>query len=183
MKNILLTGVPGIGKTTIIRKVTGKMKKACAGFYTEEIREKNRRVGFRLITTDGNLCILSHKSINSPHQLGKYRISIECIEAIGVTAIKYGIAKNRIIVIDEIGKMELFSYAFKEVVVQALDSNSCILGSILFKSHPFCKKIKEREDVDIMEVTEDNRDHLPDIILGKLGAYGKPLYHKQVYEI
>jgi len=165
---MLLTGTPRVGKTTIIRKVISNIKRGCAGFYTEEMREGNQRVGFRLITLNHKDCILSHKNIKSRHRVGKYGVNLECIEHIGVTSILEGIQKKRVIVIDEIGKMELFSKNFQEVVIKALDSESPVLGTILFRPHPLCDKIKKREDVEIIEVTTENRDRLPDTIIEKL---------------
>ncbi len=168
MKNILLTGTPRIGKTTIIHKIINKSSKECAGFYTEEIRQKNRRVGFSLTTLDKKNCILSHKNVESRYRVGKYRVNLDCIEKIGVAAIKEGIKKRKIIIIDEIGKMELFSREFRDIVIKALDSNSRVVGTILFSSHSFCDKIKKRDDVEIIEVTEENRNTLPDVIIERL---------------
>jgi len=168
MKNVLLTGPPRIGKTTIIRKVINKINKKCAGFYTEEIRESNQRVGFNLSTLDDKNCIMSHKNTESRYRVGKYRVDIDCVNKIGVTAMREGIEKGKIIIIDEIGKMELFSKEFKDSVIAALDSSSPVLGTILSRPHSFCDKIKKREDVEIIEATEANRNSLPDLIIKKL---------------
>lgn len=167
MNNILLTGLPRIGKTTVIQKVARQLD-GCAGFYTQEIKEGNARVGFRLITLDDKQCVLSHKSARSPYRVGKYRINRDCIERLGVAAIEHGIKKRCTIVIDEIGKMELFSDVFKNAVLLALESGSPVLGTILLRPHPFCDKIKKRGDVEIIEVTEENRDNLPTKILQRL---------------
>ena len=166
--NVILTGAPRIGKTTIIRTVIKDIKRGCAGFYTEEMREGNQRVGFRLISLDNKNCILSHKTIKSHHRVGKYGVNLECIEGIGVASILEGIQEKKFIIIDEIGKMELFSKDFQDIVMKALDSESPVLGTILFRPHPFCDKIKKRKDVEIIEVTEENRDRLPDVIIEKL---------------
>ncbi len=167
-KNIILTGIPRVGKTTIIRKVISGIKRGCAGFYTEEMREGNLRVGFKLITLDHRSCVLSHKNIKSRHRVGKYGVNLECIERIGVTSILQGIQKKKVIVIDEIGKMELFSKNFQEVVIKALDSESPVLGTILFRHHPLCDTIKKRKDVKMFEVTKENRNDLANVIIEKL---------------
>lgn len=166
MSNILLTGLPRTGKTTIIQKVISHLTQ-CTGFYTEETKEQSTRVGFRLVTLDNRECILSHKRIKSPYRVGKYRIDCNCIEA-GVQAIQQGIKQHSTIIIDEIGKMELFSQSFKQAVLNALDSASPVLGTILVRPHPFCDSIKQRSDVTIIEVTMENRDNLPAEILHKL---------------
>ncbi len=168
MKNILLTGIPRIGKTTIIHKIISGIKRGCAGFYTEEMREGNQRVGFKLVTIDNKNCILSHKNIKSRHRVGKYGVNLECIERIGVASILEGIQKKKLIIIDEIGKMELFSKDFKEIVIKALDSESAVLGTILFRPHPFCEGIKKRKDVESIEVTTENRDRLPSVLIERL---------------
>lgn len=166
MNNILLTGLPRTGKTTIIQNVISHLTQ-CAGFYTEEIKERSARVGFRLITLDNRECILSHKRIKTPYHVGKYRVDCDCIET-GVKAIQQGIKQRCTIIIDEIGKMELFSQSFKQVVLNALDSPSPVLGTILVRPHPFCDSIKQRSDVTIIEVNKENRDRLPAKILERL---------------
>lgn len=160
--------MPRIGKTTIIQKVVDVLNDNCAGFYTEEIRKNNNRIGFKLITLDNKNCIMARKKFKSHYRVGKYGVDIRCIERIGITAIRKGIEEEKVIIIDEIGKMELFSGSFKEIVLEALDSSSHVLGTILFRPHSFCDKIKDREDVEIIEVTQENRDSLPEIILKKL---------------
>lgn len=174
MQNILLTGMPRIGKTTIIHTIISNIDKECTGFYTEEIKEKSRRVGFKLLTLDNRNCILSHKNFKSRYRVSRYRVNLDCIEKIGVVAINKGIEKGKIIIIDEIGKMELFSKKFKEIVIRALDSNSKVLGTILFRPHLFCDRIKKRKDVKIIEVTNQNRNSLPEIILQKLTGEMNP---------
>jgi nucleoside-triphosphatase len=168
IKNLLLTGIPRIGKTTIIQSVIKKINQDCAGFFTQESKEKNQRAGFRLMTLDENDCILAHTNIKSTYRVGKYRVNLECIEKIGVTSILDGIKRKQIIIIDEIGKMELFSKKFKDAVIKALDSNCPVLGTILFRRHPFCDKIKRRKDAQIIEVTKENRNALPEKILHEL---------------
>ncbi|MCK4673373.1 NTPase [candidate division WOR-3 bacterium] len=163
--NVILTGTPRTGKTTIIHKIISKINKECAGFYTEEIKEKSRRMGFSLITLDNKTCILSHRHIKSRYRVGRYGVNLDCIEKIGVPAIRKGIEQNKIVIIDEIGKMEFYSKEFKDIVIKALDSNCKVLGTILSRPHPFCDRIKHRNDVEIIEVTEENRDSLPAMIV------------------
>ncbi|MEO0155799.1 MAG: NTPase [candidate division WOR-3 bacterium] len=168
IKNFLLTGLPGVGKTTIIKKVVERYKDKCMGFYTEEIREHNTRVGFKLITINGQNCIMAHKDMKSSYRVGKYGVGIECIENIGVVAIKQGITEDKIIIIDEIGKMELYSQKFRDVVIEALNSKCPVLATILYSPNPFCDRIKGRKDVKIFEVTLANRGTLVQEIIGKI---------------
>jgi nucleoside-triphosphatase len=168
MINIVLVGPPRIGKTTIIKAVTSKLNDKCAGFFTEEIKEQDERVGFQLVTLSNNSCTLSHRDISGHVHVGKYGVDLQCVEDVGVVAIKKGIKTGKIVIIDEIGKMEILSRAFRLAVLDALDSKSAVVGTMLFKRHPFCDKIRARKDVEVLEVTESNRDKLVDIILGKL---------------
>jgi len=178
MKNILLTGTPRIGKTTIIYKIADVLNKKCAGFYTEEIKKNNKRMGFKLITLDDKSCTLARKKFNSHYRVGKYGVDTVCLESIGVTAIRKGIEEKKVIIIDEIGKMELFSDAFRKAVVEALDSPYPVLATILLRSHSFCEEIKSRSDVEIIEVTEDNRALLPTRILKKLSGAVKMFHNR-----
>jgi len=111
---ILLTGGPGIGKTTIIKKWISEIYKEAGGFYTEEIREKGKRIGFKIKTINGKEGILS-KIGSGKHNVGKYTVNIDIFEEIGVKALEDALKNKEVkyIVIDEIGKMELFSEKFK----------------------------------------------------------------------
>lgn len=173
VKNILLTGLPRAGKTTVVLKVAEGIKGRCAGFYTEEILKKGKRVGFRLITLNGSSGILAHREIKSQYNVGKYGVDIESLEKLGIKAVKEGIEGNKVIIIDEIGKMELFSIKFRTAVIEALDSRQLVLATIMSHSHPFCDGIKSRKDVKMFEVTPKNRDSLPGIILNMItGSLG-----------
>jgi len=154
--NILLTGNPRVGKTTIIKKVVENLKDV-GGFYTEEIREGYRK-GFRIITLDGKEGILAHMDIKSRYRVGKYGVNIEDLENIAVKSVEEGLDRD-IIVIDEIGKMELFSEKFRNILEKALDKGK-VLGTIMKKSNYFADKVKNRKDVKVLLVEESNRDML-----------------------
>jgi nucleoside-triphosphatase len=170
MAKILLTGVPGIGKTTVIRKVTHLLGDKAAGFYTEERREGKRRVGFDLITLDGARAALSHVNIHSAHRVGRYGVDIRAMDSIGAFTIEKAIGQRKVIIIDEIGKMELFSTKFRDAVMKAFESGSAIVAVIMKKPHPFADSIKRRGDVQLIEVIQSNREALPARIAEALGA-------------
>jgi nucleoside-triphosphatase len=170
MTNIVLVGPPRIGKTTIVKAVVAQLKDRCTGFYTEEIRENEERVGFQLVTMENASCTVAHRDITGHIHVGKYGVDLTCLESTGVTAIKKGIKTRQVLVIDEIGKMEILSRVFRLAVLDALDSRSAVLATMLFKRNPFGDKIRARRDVEVLEVTEMNRDNLVEIILGKLAA-------------
>jgi nucleoside-triphosphatase THEP1 len=168
MTNIVLVGPPRVGKTTIIKAVISELADKCAGFYTEEIKEGEERVGFQLICVGKNSCTLAHKEIRGHSHVGKYGVDLGCVEEVGVVAMKKGIKTGKIIIIDEIGKMEILSRSFRLAVLDALDSKSPVVSTMLFKRHPFCDKLRARKDVEVLEVTEENREKLIEVILSKL---------------
>ncbi len=169
MKNILITGLPGSGKTTLIKQVLNNLDIEKIGFYTEEIREKNERIGFKIITLSGKQEILAHKDYITPYKVSKYYVSIENLEKIAVKEIEKGISKeNCLIVIDEIGKMELFSEKFKKILLFAFESPNKVLATIMYKPHPFCDSLKQRKDVEVFTLEKINFSLIKEILIRKL---------------
>jgi len=164
-KNILLTGLPGIGKTTLIRRISEELKNLHpAGFYTEEIREEGIRKGFELISLDGKKGLLSHVDIKSPNRVGKYRIDVKGFEGF-LDSIAFFASNTQLIIIDEIGKMECLSPKFKKLIEEILDSKKMVIATIAFKGIGFINEIKKRNDAKLFEITERNRDSLLSEIL------------------
>jgi nucleoside-triphosphatase len=168
MKNILITGKPRVGKTTLIQRLVEHLDSA-GGFYTQEITRNHVREGFKIITLEGGEGILAKKSMPSPFRVGKYGVFTKDLEEIGVKAIEEAILTKDVIVIDEIAKMELFSPRFKEIVINALDCPKPVLGVIQVSNHPFLDRIRKRKDVTIYELTVHNRESIyQTITTGKL---------------
>ncbi len=168
-KNIFLTGAPSSGKTTIIKKVISRLSTPVQGFYTQEEKVGNKRVGFLMQTLDGQKGHLAHQDIDSEFHIRRYGVSIENIETIAVPAIQP--VSDTIIILDEIGKMECFSGKFKEAAVAALDSENVVLGTITLGGTDFILHIKERDDIEIIEVTLENRDTLPNVVVKKIERF------------
>jgi nucleoside-triphosphatase len=171
-KNIFLTGAPSSGKTTVIRKVIALLRYPATGFYTEEQRVEGRRTGFVMKTIEGKSGHLAHQDIRSDFHIRRYGVSIENIEAIAVPSITP--RNGYLIILDEIGKMECFSDVFKQAALRALDSPNIVVGTITLGGDDFISRIKGREDLEIHEVTEKNRDLLPDLILERVAHLLKP---------
>ena len=167
-KALLLTGKPGTGKTALIKEAIAKTKVKTGGFYTEEIRTGGVRQGFRIITLDGKETILAHINISSPYQVSKYRVDIDSLNNVGVSALHQALKESDLIVIDEIGKMELLSSQFREAVIQAISSGKKVLGTIMLNPHPFADKIKRYPEVETLLVTRDNRHEVLRELLGWL---------------
>lgn len=158
-KNVLITGPPGVGKTTVLIRVARSMEGA-DGFYTEEMREEGDRVGFRIVSLKGETGVLSHRNMEGEHRVGKYTVDLDSLEEIGVRSIRRALEGGGPVIIDEIGKMELLSPSFKEWVERALDSPYPVLGTIKAGRDTFCDAIKERGDVTLLEMTRENRDSM-----------------------
>ena len=165
-KNVLITGPPGIGKTTLIKKVFEKLSVfQPAGFYTAEIREGGIRKGFELISLDGKQKkILSHVTISSPFKVGKYGVDIAAFEDF-LDSIKFLNPATGLIIIDEIGKMEFFSDKFKKRLIEILNSNKMVIATIALKGSGPVEAIKKRSDVQLFIMSKNNRNALVTEIL------------------
>ncbi len=160
IKNIFITGKPGVGKTTLIKEILRKLKIEARGFFTQEIREKGERVGFKIVTLTGKRGILAKKGLKTIYQVSKYGVLLNDLEKIGLKEIEEAIGKNFLIVIDEVGKMELFSQKFKKVILAALNSENKVLGTIMLKKDPFADQIKKRKDTKVFYLKKENREKI-----------------------
>ena len=164
----LLTGRPGCGKTTLIRRLVEGLGVSAGGFYTEEIRRGGRREGFALITLDGRTATLASVRSPSRHRVSKYGVDLEAIDGVGAPAIERATATAALVVIDEIGKMELFSTLFRQAVLAALESGKPVLGSIMLAPHPWADAVKARPEVEVILLTEANRSEVQSDLLTRL---------------
>ncbi|MBW1669634.1 MAG: NTPase [Deltaproteobacteria bacterium] len=158
-KNILITGPPRCGKSTLIERIIARVQKPLTGFFTREIREGGKRKGFSIITLDGKNGILAHENIRGRFRVGKYGVNLNDINQIAVPSMIPG-RPNELVVIDEIGKMECLSPLFRQTLESVLDSENPVLGSIAQTGDRFIQKIRERKDVLLIQVTTANRDEL-----------------------
>ncbi|MHC4664157.1 MAG: NTPase [Planctomycetota bacterium] len=170
-KNILITGRPGIGKTTAIKRLSKLIVNVAGGFITEEIREGTKRRGFSvrdLVT--GQSGQLAHAAFDSPHVVGRYRVDLESFEEVGVTALRDSLQRDGVILVDEIGKMELFSLDFRECFKECLDSEHPVVATIMLKNEPYADAVKRRGDVELFTLDLATRDTLPNRIQNLLKA-------------
>ncbi len=172
-KNVLISGPPGVGKTTAIRKVVEALGDDAGGFFTEEIREGGVRKGFRLTTLSGERRILAHVGMQSKNRVGKYGVDIQAVE-LAVDAIQHAIRSGKIVIIDEIGEMELLSVSFREAVLAAILNPQPAVATIREAANPYCDFLKSRADVSVISMDESNREEVPGMVMRVLTVYTSP---------
>ncbi len=172
IKNILLTGRPRVGKSTLVMRVTERLKGLghadMGGFYTLEKSREGKRVGFNIRTLDGREGRLAEAGLESRFRLGRYGIDMESFEAVALSALEGALEKGHMVVVDEIGYMELKSRRFRHLVERALESPRPLLATVMRSRFDFPDSIKARDDVTLITVRVDNRDRLVDEIVGML---------------
>jgi nucleoside-triphosphatase len=171
---LLITGAPGAGKTTLIRAVVAELPLRAGGFITEEIRDGGQRVGFRVSALDGRGGMLAHATAVRGPRVGRYQVDVPSFEAVGVAALETATREADLVVVDEIGKMELCSPRFAPALEAALASRKPILGTILQASHPWTDGLKQRPTVELYRLTGRNREDLKDALLARLHAEVRP---------
>ncbi len=171
MAAILVTGRPGSGKTTLVRGVLQALQVPAGGFYTRETRGPDgRRTGFELVTLEEQVATLAHVRTRGPHRVGRYGVDVEALERVGVPAIESAVASGRLVVIDEIGKMELLSAAFQRAIIELMRRHRPLFGTIMQAPHPFADELKAQPDVLLFELTEANRDEVRALVEAQVRA-------------
>lgn len=173
IKIFLVTGPPMVGKTTVLIRVADELRyHGCkvGGMTSREIRSEGVRVGFEICDYEsGKVGWLAHiKQVLGP-KIGKYRVNLENLDFIGAKAIQNAVADADVVLIDEIGPMELLSNKFMEAVEEAISGENCVLAAIHYRvNHPFIRKVKSRRDVEVIVVSQGNRNSIPQYILDKI---------------
>jgi nucleoside-triphosphatase len=160
---ILLEGRPGSGKTTAAARLAELLRergRAVRGFVTHEVREGGTCVGFEVETLDGRRRVLAHVDLPGPPRVGKYGVDLEAFERIALPALEAP-RRGTVVVIDELGKMELASEAFRGAVTRLLETSLDIVATVHVARHPFTDALKRRNDVERVHVTGATRDDLP----------------------
>lgn len=162
VRHLLLTGPPGIGKTTAVASVAGLLgHRRIGGFITEEIRESGRRVGFALIPFGGERRIMAHRNLISSHRVGAYGVDVEMIDYVSDLYLSVHLDVD-IFLIDEIGKMECFSRHFLRAVERLLQRERPVLATVARGGGGVIDRVKQRPDVELWQLTADNRRQIPD---------------------
>ncbi|MBN1921580.1 MAG: AAA family ATPase [Anaerolineae bacterium] len=166
-KTLLFTGHPQSGKTTVIRKIIAGLGAQAGGFFTEEIFGPGGRQGFELFTLEGQRALLAHKDLrgNNLPRIGRYGVNLNTLEDIGIPALLKAAAAGKVVIVDEIGKMELLSPRFRDTVLQLILGPAVIIGAIIYKPQPQADLFKKLAQVTLWEVNQRNRDQLPQMAL------------------
>lgn len=157
---ILLEGRPGSGKTTVARKLLDELRArgvSVSGFTTREIREGGRRLGFDVESAEGERGVLAHVDLPGPPRVGKYGVDLASFERVALPSIT---APAGVVVIDELGKMELASQEFRRAVSALFERDRPIVATVHAFSHPFTDELKRRPDVETIRISERNRETL-----------------------
>lgn len=160
-KNILLTGKPGVGKTTVIYQLSHHLSPyQVAGFYTQEIRIEGQRQGFLITTFNGLEKTLAHKKFANLYKIGKYGVNLSALNEV-IVHLQKEIQEPDLWLIDEIGKMESLSGEFRNFIEHCLQNTIQVIATISISAGGWIENIRRRKDIKLMEVNEKNRDDLP----------------------
>jgi nucleoside-triphosphatase len=173
---LLLTGIPGVGKTTVLKKAIDalKEKEICVGgMLSREARVAGKRVGFEILDLNsGRSEWLAHVNQKAGPEVGRYHVNLNNLELIGAKAIADAVENCDVIAIDEIGPMELFSEKFKEAVRKALESQKPVLAVVHWKFvDKLINEAKELEDSEMFTVTQKSRNILPEVIAKEINQF------------
>jgi nucleoside-triphosphatase len=168
---LLIEARPGAGKTTALSRVAERLKDAgvaLSGFLTREMRKGGRRVGFEIETFGGARGLLAHVDIKGPPRVGRYGVDLQEFERLALPALDA--PADGVVLIDELGKMELASERFREAVLALFESDPPIVATVHTFRHPFTDALKARPEVSTVRLTAANRDGLPEEVAERLRA-------------
>ncbi len=171
MKHLLIVGRPGIGKTTLMKRLVQSVRdRAIDGFITEELREAEQRMGFWLSPLDGRQVLLAHRHLEHGVRVGPYRVNVEVLDRVAVSVIERGIRQAFLLFLDELGRMELCSSRFQDAVQQAFDRGPSVIATAGLTPLPFLSALKRRKDVELIPLSGSNRAVVEEELTARLKA-------------
>lgn len=167
---VFLAGPPGVGKTTAIVRVLALLRDRgvrVAGFYTEEVREGKDRIGFDLITVEGHRRRLARRGHDSPAVVGSYGVFVQNVDMAceHVEALLDPLGAGDVVVLDEIGPMELCSKRFESLVERVLDSPRSLVATLKSYEHPFVARVLASSESESITLTRANRGAAPERVV------------------
>jgi nucleoside-triphosphatase len=169
-RHLLLTGVPGVGKTTVVRRVVESLGgRPMRGFLTDEIRHGGRRTGFRITTIDVTSETLASVDLRSPHRVGRYGVDVSAVDRIVAHSLE-PTHPHELVIIDEIGKMECFSEHFVVAVRRLLGSPHTLLATVALHGGVLIAEVKRHPEVELWQIKPANRDDVPARVMDWLQA-------------
>ncbi|MGH2760844.1 MAG: nucleoside-triphosphatase [Actinomycetota bacterium] len=178
MARVLLTGPPGVGKTTLTLAVVDILRsrgESLAGFTTSEIRRSGRRSGFTITGLGGLARTLALRGAPGP-RVGGYGVDIAAFEEVALLELQNGIELGSTLVVDEMGRMELLSDAFRELVPDILSSDR-LVATVPEHHHPVTDELKVRPDVHVVQVVRSKRaeqaQRVAELVLDAAGVYSR----------
>ena len=163
----LIAGAPGVGKTTVARAVVERLRTAGAatgGFVTDELLAAGRRVGFEVRVLGGPTATIARAGMPAAVQVGRYGVDVGAFEEVALQAVRETLDSGAVLVLDELGSMELASDRFVRLLAAVFESPSAVLATVHLREHPVTDAIKSRPDVELVTVTAENRDALPEAV-------------------
>jgi nucleoside-triphosphatase len=167
---VLIEGRPGSGKSTAAARLAELLRSegvGVAGFTSGELRSGGRRVGFCIETLAGERGVLAHVELRGPPRVGKYGVDLAAFERLALPAVA---APAEVVIVDELGKMELASERFREAVNELFERDVAVVATVHTAAHPFTDALKRRRDVERMALRRANRDELPARLAARIQA-------------
>jgi nucleoside-triphosphatase len=172
---LLLAGRPGVGKTTVVRRLLSLLQREgveVGGFTTAEFREGGRRAGFTVEAVDGTTAVLARAGWKSEVRVGRYGVDLSAMQRVAIPALSRAAARRAVVVIDELGRMELASPGFVDAVSQIFAAEISVVATVHVSSHPFTDALKARPGIELVHVTRENREVVPGQLAARLTRFG-----------
>jgi nucleoside-triphosphatase len=165
---VLVTGPPGSGKTTLVNRVVHSLRdrgEPLAGFTTADIRRGGRRTGFTITGIGGLERLLAVRGGKGRARVGSYAVDVDAFEEVALLEIENGLELGATMIVDEIGKMELLSSRFAELVTRIFEAER-VLATVPMHVDPITLELKRRPDVRVIELPQAHEPDLAETIAG-----------------
>ena len=171
MKHVLLLGRTGVGKTTLIKRLAQALRyRPVDGFFTEELREAEHRTGFWLSLLDGRQVLLAHRQMGQGARVGPYKVNTAVLDDVAVTVVHRAMREALVLLVDELGRLELSSSALQRALREAFDRGPVMVATAGLAPLPFLTALKQRKDVELVPLSMSNREAVEEELTARLQA-------------